>query len=135
MDAFSIAVSVALQYGVPLDAYVSKFTNMRFDPAGLTDDPDIRIAQSVMDYMFRRLALDYLPYERGPSSASCPRPSAPPPWPARARVRDGPTSRTPRRWPSRPRWRILAENPAGRDRPAGPGTESAPPPQVAARLN
>jgi len=48
---------------VPLEAYVSKFINMRFDPAGMTDDPDIRLAQSVMDYLFRRLALDYLDYE------------------------------------------------------------------------
>jgi len=63
MDAFSIAISIALQYGVPLDTYVQKFTNMRFEPAGLTDDPDIRMAQSVLDYIFRRLALDYLPYE------------------------------------------------------------------------
>ncbi len=64
MDAFSIAISIALQYGVPLETYVSKFVNMRFDPAGLTDDPDIRMASSVMDYLFRRLALDYLPYEK-----------------------------------------------------------------------
>ncbi|HET6818858.1 MAG TPA: vitamin B12-dependent ribonucleotide reductase [Mycobacteriales bacterium] len=64
MDAFSIAISIALQYGVPLETYVQKFTNMRFEPAGMTDDPDIRMAQSVMDYIFRRLALDYLPYER-----------------------------------------------------------------------
>ncbi len=64
MDAFSIAISIALQYGVPLETYVQKFTNMRFDPAGMTDDPDIRMAQSVMDYIFRRLALDYLPYEK-----------------------------------------------------------------------
>jgi ribonucleoside-diphosphate reductase alpha chain len=63
MDAFSIAISIALQYGVPLEAFVSKFVNMRFEPAGMTDDPDIRIAQSIMDYIFRRLALDYLPYE------------------------------------------------------------------------
>ncbi|MCY9785023.1 vitamin B12-dependent ribonucleotide reductase [Nocardiopsis sp. EMB25] len=63
MDAFSIAVSIALQYGVPLETYVEKFTNMRFDPAGVTDDPDVRMAQSVMDYIFRRLALDHLPYE------------------------------------------------------------------------
>src|SRR5205807_3518800 len=63
MDAFSIAISVALQHGVPLETYVSKFTNMRFDPAGLTDDPDIRMAQSIVDYIFRRLALDYLPFE------------------------------------------------------------------------
>ena len=64
MDAFSIAISIALQYGVPLEAFVSKFVNMRFEPAGMTDDPDIRISQSIMDYIFRRLALDYLPYEQ-----------------------------------------------------------------------
>jgi ribonucleoside-diphosphate reductase alpha chain len=63
MDAFSIAISVGLQYGIPLESYAAKFTNMRFEPAGMTDDPDIRIATSVMDYIFRRLALDHLPYE------------------------------------------------------------------------
>jgi ribonucleoside-diphosphate reductase alpha chain len=63
MDAFSVAISIGLQYGVPLETYVGKFTNMRFEPAGMTDDPDIRMAASVMDYIFRRLALDYLPYE------------------------------------------------------------------------
>jgi ribonucleoside-diphosphate reductase alpha chain len=63
MDAFSMAISVGLQYGIPLESYVAKFTNMRFDPAGMTDDPDIRIATSMMDYIFRRLALDHLPYE------------------------------------------------------------------------
>ena len=64
MDAFSIATSIALQYGVPLEAFVSKFVNMRFEPSGMTDDPDIRMAQSMMDYIFRRLALDHLPYEK-----------------------------------------------------------------------
>ena len=63
MDAFSIAVSVGLQYGVPLETYVEKFANQRFEPAGMTDDADIRMAQSVMDYIFRRLALDYLPFD------------------------------------------------------------------------
>ena len=63
MDAFSIAVSIGLQYGVPLESYVQKFTNVSFEPAGLTDDKDIRMAKSLMDYIFRRLALDYLPYE------------------------------------------------------------------------
>ncbi|RPF26703.1 vitamin B12-dependent ribonucleotide reductase [Georgenia muralis] len=63
MDAFSIAVSVGLQHGVPLETYVRKFTNLRFEPAGLTDDPDIRMAQSIMDYIFRRLALDHLSFE------------------------------------------------------------------------
>ena len=63
MDAFSIAISVALQYGVPLETYVEKFTNMRFEPAGMTDDPDVRMAQSLMDYVFRRLALDHLDFD------------------------------------------------------------------------
>ncbi|WP_289017854.1 vitamin B12-dependent ribonucleotide reductase [uncultured Ornithinimicrobium sp.] len=63
MDAFSIAVSIGLQYGVPLETYVEKFTNLRFEPAGLTDDPDVRMSQSIMDYVFRRLALDYLDFE------------------------------------------------------------------------
>ncbi|MFE3174246.1 vitamin B12-dependent ribonucleotide reductase [Amycolatopsis sp. NPDC059090] len=64
MDAFSMSISVGLQHGIPLEFYVSKFSNLRFEPAGMTDDPDIRIATSVMDYLFRRLALDYLPYEK-----------------------------------------------------------------------
>ncbi len=63
MDAFSIAVSIGLQYGVPLETYVSKFSNLRFEPAGMTDDPDVRMAQSIMDYIFRRLALDYMSFE------------------------------------------------------------------------
>ena len=65
MDAFAMAVSHGLQYGVPLRAYVDAFTGMRFDPAGMTDDPDIRIATSLIDYLFRRLAVEYLePEER-----------------------------------------------------------------------
>jgi ribonucleoside-diphosphate reductase alpha chain len=63
MDAFSIAVSIGLQYGVPLETFVQKFTNLKFEPAGLTDDSDIRMAQSIMDYIFRRLALDYLSFD------------------------------------------------------------------------
>jgi ribonucleoside-diphosphate reductase alpha chain len=63
MDAFSIAVSIGLQYGVPLETFVQKFSNLKFEPAGLTDDPDIRMAQSIMDYIFRRLALDYLTFD------------------------------------------------------------------------
>ena len=65
MDAFAISISHGLQYGVPLRAFVEAFTNMRFEPAGMTDDPDIRFASSLMDYLFRRLALEYLtPDER-----------------------------------------------------------------------
>jgi len=63
MDAFSIAVSIGLQYGVPLETFVQKFTNLKFEPAGLTDDSDIRMAQSIMDYIFRRLALEYLTFD------------------------------------------------------------------------
>ena len=65
MDSFAMAVSHGLQYGVPLRAYVDAFTGMRFEPAGMTDDPDIRIATSLIDYLFRRLAVEYLePEER-----------------------------------------------------------------------
>jgi ribonucleoside-diphosphate reductase alpha chain len=60
MDAFAISVSLGLQYGVPLEAYVQKFINMRFEPSGMTGDPDIRFASSLVDYIFRRLALEYL---------------------------------------------------------------------------
>jgi adenosylcobalamin-dependent ribonucleoside-diphosphate reductase len=64
MDAFAIAVSVGLQYGVPLEEYVKKFTNMRFEPAGMTDDAEVKFASSIVDYLFRRLAIEYLPIER-----------------------------------------------------------------------
>ncbi len=63
MDAFAISVSHGLQHGVPLRSYVEAFTNMRFEPAGLTDDPQLRIATSIVDYIFRRLALEYLPLD------------------------------------------------------------------------
>ncbi|MGQ0744186.1 MAG: vitamin B12-dependent ribonucleotide reductase [Acidimicrobiales bacterium] len=64
MDAFAISVSHALQYGVPLRAFVDMYTNMRFEPAGMTDDPDIRFASSLVDYIFRRLAVEYLSYDQ-----------------------------------------------------------------------
>ncbi|MHB1987924.1 MAG: vitamin B12-dependent ribonucleotide reductase [Acidimicrobiales bacterium] len=63
MDAFSISVSIGLQHGVPLSTLVRKYTNMRFEPAGITDDPDLRLASSLVDYIFRRLAIDYLSYD------------------------------------------------------------------------
>jgi len=56
MDAFAISLSHGLQYGVPLRAFVDAFTGMRFEPAGMTDDPDLRISTSLIDYLFRRLA-------------------------------------------------------------------------------
>ena len=109
MDAFSIAISVGLQYGIPLESYVTKFTNMRFEPAGITDDPDIRIASSVMDYIFRRLALDHLPYDQraeiGILSAS--ERSAQLAGRTRPRWRISPTRW---RWRSRCRWRRRARH-------------------------
>jgi len=63
MDAFSISISLGLQHGVPLATYVRKYSNMKFEPAGITDDPELRIATSLVDYIFRRVALDYLTYE------------------------------------------------------------------------
>ena len=63
MDAFSISISLGLQHGVPLATYVRKYSNQRFEPAGITDDPELRIATSLIDYIFRRLALDYLPLD------------------------------------------------------------------------
>jgi ribonucleoside-diphosphate reductase alpha chain len=116
MDAFSIGISLALQHGVPLETYISKFTNMRFEPAGMTDDPDIRIAQSVMDYIFRRLALDHLSVDKRAGLASSPPRSGPPRLPVPTAPRPRPP-RSPRRrtstWSSSaaprrsrpPRWR------------------------------
>jgi ribonucleoside-diphosphate reductase alpha chain len=63
MDAFAKSISYGLQYGVPLRGYVEAFVNMKFEPAGMTDDPDVRFAGSIMDYLFRRLALEYLTYD------------------------------------------------------------------------
>jgi ribonucleoside-diphosphate reductase alpha chain len=63
MDAFSISISLGLQHGVPLSTYVRKYSSMKFEPAGITDDAEVRIATSLVDYIFRRVALDYLTYE------------------------------------------------------------------------
>jgi len=63
MDALGISISIALQHGVPLSTFVKQYTNYRFEPAGMTDDPDIRFASSLIDYIFRRLAVDYLPLD------------------------------------------------------------------------
>jgi ribonucleoside-diphosphate reductase alpha chain len=65
MDAFAISISMGLQYGVPLAAYVKQFVNTRFEPSGMTDDTDFRIATSILDYVFKALAVEYLtPSER-----------------------------------------------------------------------
>ncbi|PJE65091.1 ribonucleoside-diphosphate reductase, adenosylcobalamin-dependent [Candidatus Saccharibacteria bacterium CG10_big_fil_rev_8_21_14_0_10_47_8] len=63
MDAFGVSVSYGLQFGVPLKNYVRNFTNTSFAPAGITDDPDIRTASSIIDYIFRRLGKTYLSFD------------------------------------------------------------------------
>lgn len=63
MDAFSIVLSLALQYGVPAEVIVSKLKDLRFEPFGWTDDPDIPEASSIMDWVARRMALDNLPFD------------------------------------------------------------------------
>ncbi|MGH3070921.1 MAG: vitamin B12-dependent ribonucleotide reductase [Gaiellaceae bacterium] len=60
MNSFMISVSLGLQYGVPLEVYVSKFSHMRFEPSGMTNDPDIRIAKSIVDYIFRWMGKKFL---------------------------------------------------------------------------
>ena len=60
MNSFMISVSLGLQYGVPLEVYVSKFAHMRFEPSGLTNDPDIRSAKSIVDYVFRWMGKKFL---------------------------------------------------------------------------
>jgi len=68
MDSFATAISLALQYGVPLETLVNKFAHMRFEPSGVTNNPQIRFAKSIMDYIFRWLALKFLPPEQQPAS-------------------------------------------------------------------
>jgi ribonucleoside-diphosphate reductase alpha chain len=63
MDAFAVSISLGLQHGVPLSTYVKKYTNYRFEPSGMTDDPELRIATSLMDYIFRRIAVDYMDFD------------------------------------------------------------------------
>lgn len=63
MDAFAVSISHGLQYGVPLKKFVRSFTNTSFAPAGITDDPDIRTASSLIDYIFRRIGKTYLSFD------------------------------------------------------------------------
>jgi ribonucleoside-diphosphate reductase alpha chain len=60
MNSFMISVSLGLQYGVPLEVYVSKYAHMRFEPSGMTNDPDIRVAKSLVDYIFRWMGKKFL---------------------------------------------------------------------------
>lgn len=63
MDAFATSVSIGLQYGVPLKVLVNKFAHMRFEPSGVTNNPQVRIAKSIIDYIFRWLSIKFLPSE------------------------------------------------------------------------
>jgi ribonucleoside-diphosphate reductase alpha chain len=63
LNSFAIAISVGLQYGVPLEEYVDKFIFSRFEPSGIVDHPNIKTATSVLDYIFRLLAYEYLDRE------------------------------------------------------------------------
>jgi ribonucleoside-diphosphate reductase alpha chain len=63
MDSFGRSISYGLQYGVPLKTYVNGMAHMSFAPSGITDDPEIRTASSIIDYIFRRLALTYLSFD------------------------------------------------------------------------
>ena len=110
MDAFAISVSYGLQYGVPLRVYVETLTNTRFEPAGMTDDPDLRIASSILDYIFRRLAVDYLSLEERAGAQHPHHRRAHPAHAARASRRRSPRpARAPRSPPTRP-----ASTPAAR---------------------
>jgi len=64
MNSFMISVSLGLQYGVPLEVYVSKFSHMRFEPSGMTNDADIRVAKSIVDYIFRWMGKKFLSTEQ-----------------------------------------------------------------------
>ena len=126
MDAFSISISLGLQHGVPLATYVRKYSNMKFEPAGITDDAELRIATSLVDYIFRRLALDYLTY-RGAARAGGPLDrGADPADAARRRGERDPLGRPGRRRPEPPA-------PVGRRRTVAAGATAAGPGRAARR--
>ena len=70
MDSFATSISIALQYGVPLKVLVDKFSHARFEPSGFTNNPEIPIAKSISDYIFRWLGLKFLPKEDAPTTAA-----------------------------------------------------------------
>ena len=112
MDCFGTAVSMSLQYGVPLEVYVNKFSHTRFEPMGFTKNPDIRIAKSLVDYIFRWLGITFLPGYAEANHAALPSPSESPPAATRSR-NFGPS-------PRRPAGRLLGQDrprPTGRLRP------------------
>ena len=75
MDVLGTAISIGLQYGVPLEVFVNKFAHSRFEPAGFTKNPDIPIAKSIADYIFRWLGMEFIPGYREANAPKRPRPS------------------------------------------------------------
>ena len=85
MDVLGTSISIGLQYGVPLEVFVNKFAHSRFEPAGFTKNPDIPIAKSITDYIFRWLGMEFIP---GYREANAPqRPADEPEAPDRARIK------------------------------------------------
>ena len=83
MDVLGTSVSIGLQYGVPLEVFVNKFAHSRFEPTGFTKNPDMPIAKSVADYIFRWLGMEFLPGYREANAPQRPPRRArrpPPPW-------------------------------------------------------
>jgi len=78
MDCFGTAVSMSLQYGVPLEVYVRKFSHTRFEPMGHTKNPDVRFAKSIIDYIFRWLGVTFLPGYREANNGIAPAAEKPP---------------------------------------------------------
>ncbi|MBI3114896.1 MAG: vitamin B12-dependent ribonucleotide reductase, partial [Candidatus Kerfeldbacteria bacterium] len=78
MDSLATSISIALQYGVPLSLFVKKFSHVRFEPSGYTTNEDIRIAKSIVDYIFRWLGTKFLPKEASPGQMALPAISKPP---------------------------------------------------------
>ena len=114
MDCFGTAVSMSLQYGVPLEVFVNKFSHTRFEPMGHTKNPDIRIAKSIVDYIFRWLGITFLPGYREAMLGSR-RPRRRPPHSPAGRTRKQSPGSPPRRPASRPPARIgQAEPPVRR---------------------
>ncbi len=95
MDCFGTAVSMSLQYGVPLKVYVSKFSHTRFEPWGHTRNPDIRIAKSIVDYIFRWLGMTFLPgYREASNGGAAPPGHAPEGTPEDSETERGPAAKT-----------------------------------------
>ena len=103
MDVIGTLVSMGLQYGVPLEVFVNKFAHSRFEPAGFTRNPDIPIAKSIADYIFRWLGMEFIPGYREANAPQRDGASEEPPPPPAAPRRQG--QRPPHRHQCRPRAR------------------------------